>query len=107
VELTEVSGAGMTIWIDSATGLATRQALIGDDGLVEADITYLEHAIEAGAAVPIAIEIVSPRMGTKATLRIKRFEINARPPDGAFEFSPPAGVGVFHLDDNISPGVSR
>ncbi len=107
VELAEASGAGKTIWIDSATGLATRQLLIGDDGLVETDITYLEHAIEAGAAIPIAVEIVSVRMGATATLRIKRFEINARPPDGAFEFSPPAGVVVIHIDDKFSSGVSR
>jgi outer membrane lipoprotein-sorting protein len=107
VELPAGSGAEKTIWVDSATGLATRQWLIGDDGLVEVDISYLEHEIEAGAAVPISVEIASPRMGAAATLRIKRFEIDARTPDDAFEFSPPAGVDVFHIDDTFSSGVSR
>ena len=106
VDLPEASGAGKIIWIDPASGLATRQILIGDDGRVEAEIAYLEHEIEAGAAVPVAVEIASPQVGGSATLRIRRFEINSPPPEGAFEFSAPAGVSVFHIDDKVSSDVS-
>ncbi len=106
IDLAEETGAKKRIWIDSATGLATRQLLIDAGGRVQADIRYLEHAFEGDAAVPVAIEIVAPGMGSAVVLRISRFEINARPPDGAFDFLPPEGTDIFYGDADSSPPAS-
>lgn len=86
---TEETGAYREIWIDPETGLATRQSLIGADGTLDADIVYKEHTSDGEAGIPTEIEVNLPRVRASMLLRIDDFQIDAKLPADAFDFSPP------------------
>ena len=94
LSVTEEDGTQREIRIDSASGLATRQILVGADGATQADITYKEHAFKENTAVAISTDILLPQIGAFVSIRIDKLETGAQIPAGAFEFSPPAGVKI-------------
>jgi outer membrane lipoprotein-sorting protein len=96
------AGAYKEIWIDSMTGLATRQLLVDSGGTLEAEINYKEHALDENNIIPVEIEIGLLPIHASIVLRIQDFQLDPEFPDGAFDFSPPRNTKVFELH-----GVNR
>ena len=98
LEILQDDGTRRQIWIDPATGYAARQLLIEADGTVQADIRYLEHAFDEGAAIPVTTEVILPKMETTISMQMSRHRINAMLPDGAFDFVLPEGAHILQSD---------
>jgi outer membrane lipoprotein-sorting protein len=94
----EETGAYEEIWINPRTGLATRQLLVGADGMLEADIAYKKHVSDGKASVPAEIEISLPRLRALMLLRIDDFQIDAKIPADAFDFSPPINTKILDTE---------
>lgn len=101
--LAEAGGTTKEIWIDSASGLATRQVLRETDGSVQADIRYMGHAYDEGMAVPIETDVLLPQTGMIVSIQIRQFEIDPEIPSDAFDFSPPDGADIFRAIDTFPP----
>ncbi len=95
----EETGAYREIWMDPETGLATRQMFVGADGTLEADIAYEGHASDGEATIPDEIEINLPRLRTSMLLRIDDFQLDAKFPAKAFDFSPPENIKILKTED--------
>lgn len=87
--LIDKTGAHREIWMDPRTGLATRQTVAAADETLEADIEYRKHSSDGEAAIPTEIQVNLPRLRASMLLRIDDFQVDAKIPPNAFDFSPP------------------
>lgn len=100
----EETASRREIWVDPASGLATRQFITNEDDTLEADILYKEHADFDGAALPVEVEVELPRIGSSMSLSIREVELLPKITPGTFEFSPPQNTSVF-VPDAEQPGA--
>ncbi|GAB4341742.1 MAG: hypothetical protein Kow0099_18690 [Candidatus Abyssubacteria bacterium] len=86
------------LWLDETTGLIARQQVLNEDGVLVADIVYLEHAAIDGAAVPVRIEIELQRMRSLIRLVVEEARLDPEIPADAFNLVVPEDVRILVPD---------
>ncbi len=86
------------IWIERSRMEIVRQRYFGPDGRVASDISYSDHRVRAGVAVPFVVRIERPGDGYAFTIKFKELDLNVKFRAGTFSLPPPpAGAEMVEL----------
>jgi len=88
------------LWIDTITGLATKQVFLTDDGEVEVEVDYLEHIAKRENVAPAEVEVHIPKAHAEMRLRLDDVELQPSLQPATFQFVPPPNVRIIKLNQS-------